>query len=298
MLFSPLFHYISSVTLTQRTLYNTYYNIIQHLLQHLLQRRTAKKPKRERRKPPVKNAILAQGGAGMSVDQYNAVATQEWSKNLLKCQYCDRTFREEAFKHHQNACGPGKSGSKKVGMALNTNGLGLGEVARSKQRGRGGFAGEEFPSSDVDNRVDCPYCSRKFNPSSADRHIKVCSKNQHKPTAPPTSNDAYTDDLGRRHNGRGAMASSAASALTDAAHSHSRGTRKTTGTGAAAALVLKSNTSTSTSSTTEAPPLGLAMDASAFKMLAASIDNLLELGATPQQVKQVVSRSLQRWGGK
>jgi len=144
LLFSPLFHYISSVTLTQRTLYNTYYNIIQHLLQHLLQRRTAKKPKRERRKPPVKNAILAQGGAGMSVDQYNAVATQEWSKNLLKCQYCDRTFREEAFKHHQNACGPGKSGSKKVGMALNTNGLGLGEVARSKQRGRGVLLEKSF----------------------------------------------------------------------------------------------------------------------------------------------------------
>jgi hypothetical protein len=42
--------------------------------------------------------------------------------------------------------------------------------------------------------------------------------------------------------------------------------------------------------------VGLPVDSSSFKMLTMAVDNLIEMGATPQQVQQVVSRALKKYG--
>ena len=171
--------------------------------------RESKKPKREQRPVPQKAAALC-AADGMGVDEYNALAQKEWDHNLTQCQFCQRTFREEAFKHHQKACGPGNA-MKKVGVRANASGVGLGAAARARQRGA---FGEEYPSAaSSQERIECQYCSRKFAPQSIDRHVQVCAKVKHKPTKPPTSNSAFTDELGVRHGGRGGLATSAASSV-------------------------------------------------------------------------------------
>lgn len=58
-------------------------------------------------------------------------------------------------------------------------------------------------------RMECPYCSRKFAPDSHKRHVVVCATNKNKPKAPPTAVECYTDKFGIRHGGRGSLATSA-----------------------------------------------------------------------------------------
>ena len=141
--------------------------------------REMKKPKKERRPLPKKSQALAYPTDNMSVDEYNALAQQGWEQNLIQCEFCQRTFREEAYKHHQKACSPSNA-MKRVGAAANKNGLNLGLAARSMQRGGGGFVGEEFHTEEQqgsgNERVECPHCSRKFAPQSIQRHVQVCGK--------------------------------------------------------------------------------------------------------------------------
>lgn len=273
--------------------------------------REIKKPKRERRPLPKKMAALGNTN-GMSVDEYNALAQQGWEDNLIKCQFCARTFREKAFKHHQKACGPGNA-MKRVGASANTNGLGLGKDARSLQRG-GAFTGSEFPTSSEQGssqRVACPHCDRKFAPQSIDRHVKVCANVKHKPTRAPKADTAYTDKYGVRHGGRGQLGMG----------HHNTGAGGNTGGniggegeggaggpggpgggpgGAAASLVLKGNDdliiAEGGGEDALSQAVGLPVDSSSFKMLTMAVDNLLEMGATPQQVQQVVSRALKKYG--
>jgi hypothetical protein len=47
----------------------------------------------------------------------------------------------------------------------------------------GGYTAEELAEMEVmDDRVECPHCSRKFNPSSADKHIAICANLSKKPS--------------------------------------------------------------------------------------------------------------------
>ena len=268
----------------------------------------AQKPKRERRPLPKKMAALKQG-ADMTIDEYNALAAQNYNDNMIKCQYCERTFREEAFRHHQNACGPGKSGSKKLGVNANTNGLGLGLAARSQQRGRNTFDNaQEYEQGANSARVECPHCFRKFATQSADRHIQVCAKVKHKPTRAPVSDSAYTDELGVRQNGRGHLAGntspkSAALATRTATTFPTASTSATTQRSTAKAVlngVAATNTSPRRQTSKDdalSKQMGMPVskDSSSFKMLNMAIDNLMEMGATSQQVKQAVSAQLKRW---
>jgi hypothetical protein len=245
--------------------------------------RESKKPKREQRPVPQKAAALC-AADGMGVDEYNALAQKEWDHNLTQCQFCQRTFREEAFKHHQKACGPGNA-MKKVGVRANASGVGLGAAARARQRGA---FGEEYPSAaSSQERIECQYCSRKFAPQSIDRHVQVCAKVKHKPTKPPTSNSAFTDELGVRHGGRGGLATSAARQTTSATAAASPAT-------ATAALVLGGGGGMKGGDAlTKA--VGISADSSSFKMLMAAVDTCMEIGASPQQVQQAVSRALKKY---
>ena len=148
--------------------------------------------------------------------------------------------------------------------------------------------GAEYPSESSQERIECQYCSRKFAPQSIDRHVQVCAKVKHKPTKPPTSDSAYTDDLGVRHGGRGGLATSAV--------------RKTIGLSssalasapATAALVLNGN-GVIEGGDALSEAVGLHPDSSSFKMLTAAVDSLMEIGATSRQVQQVVSRALRKY---
>ena len=58
-------------------------------------------------------------------------------------------------------------------------------------------------------RVECPHCTRKFAPDSANRHIEICANNKNKPKPPPKHDESYTDRFGIRRGGRGSLATSA-----------------------------------------------------------------------------------------
>ena len=58
-------------------------------------------------------------------------------------------------------------------------------------------------------RVDCPYCTRKFAPDAHKRHIIICANNKSKPKPPPQAVECYTDRFGIRRGGRGSLATSA-----------------------------------------------------------------------------------------
>ena len=58
-------------------------------------------------------------------------------------------------------------------------------------------------------RVECPHCSRKFNPEAAQRHVAICANNKSKPKPPPKELHCFTDRLGVRRGGRGGLASAA-----------------------------------------------------------------------------------------
>jgi hypothetical protein len=45
---------------------------------------------------------------------------------------------------------------------------------------------DKIPSSNTDDLVPCPYCSRKFNPTTAERHIPKCKDTVNRPKPPPT----------------------------------------------------------------------------------------------------------------
>ena len=253
--------------------------------------RENKKPKKERRKLPVKTQSL-QGQGNMTVDQYNELAGQAYNKNLIQCEYCGRTFRDEAMKHHRNACGPnsrnGKhGGSKRLGAATNAR-----EYTQAEE--------ETMNSA----RVPCPTCNRKFSPDSIARHTKICAKNKHKPTAPPTTVDeSYTDKFGVRRGGRGGLATSNTHSTTTTTTSHAKkSVRHRAGQGhaadAAAPLVLSSEPDSLDTLTHSAGAAVARPPPSTFKMLEAAVDQLMELGASPQEVQNAVMHSLQKWTGQ
>ena len=41
------------------------------------------------------------------------------------------------------------------------------------------------PSIEESELVPCPYCNRKFNPTTAERHIPKCKDTVHRPKPPP-----------------------------------------------------------------------------------------------------------------
>ena len=45
---------------------------------------------------------------------------------------------------------------------------------------------DQIPASNTDDLVPCPYCSRKFNPNTAERHIPKCKDTVNRPKPPPT----------------------------------------------------------------------------------------------------------------
>jgi len=51
----------------------------------------------------------------------------------------------------------------------------------------------------MDERIECPHCSRQFSEKAAARHIPKCSVMKSKPKPPALSNTLrYTDNIGRR----------------------------------------------------------------------------------------------------
>ena len=40
--------------------------------------------------------------------------------------------------------------------------------------GGGGYGAQQY--QDIDDRTECPYCSRKFNDEAAKRHIPFCQQ--------------------------------------------------------------------------------------------------------------------------
>lgn len=42
------------------------------------------------------------------------------------------------------------------------------------------------PPAENPDYVQCPYCERKFNPATAERHIPKCKDTKHRPAPPRT----------------------------------------------------------------------------------------------------------------
>lgn len=129
------------------------------------------------------------------------------STKRIPCRFCKRNFAEDRVKTHENACLLSSKVVRKVfnsqkqrmsAEAMNpyriqqklNKGKGLmnNEVSVKSYRveheklissirlakGQLGFtqAHSEF---DLDKRIECPYCSRKFGPENANKHINSCN---------------------------------------------------------------------------------------------------------------------------
>lgn len=44
----------------------------------------------------------------------------------------------------------------------------------------------QIPNQNTEELVPCPHCSRKFNPTTAERHIPKCKDIINKPKPPPS----------------------------------------------------------------------------------------------------------------